>query len=462
MTAVLAATAMPHPASSAPPLNPAARGGDSASRHATREQRSAVRSEHDTLAWVDTLAITREDLLDRIELMPWPMKRRGAGMDSARVKALESLVAERLLAEQARREGLDRGNRLARTVDALRKTLVRDALYRDITRGSAEPTPAEITHAVLARTRGRASARTAGLRRVVADSLRQLSVGRRARTFMELTLEGQRATVDSVSLLLLADSLRAIMATTPRESGGAATGVGEFADLLLDHLSGSLERPLVRMADGDMTLGDCIGALRFYPFTIHAKTRRGFAAELSARLKELVEGERMAREGLRRGLASDRDVTREVDRWSTAWLAQTMMERAASSPAATEAEAYRWLAREQAEGARALRDEVYPVPQAQGNDPRPDSVGSAGRLLAEARRRATASKRADALADFIASLARRSQVRLDYTALRATTVNPDNMVTKRMIGFGGGMVAAPMLVPMWEWVGYWRSGVPRP
>jgi hypothetical protein len=31
-----------------------------------------------------------------------------------------------------------------------------------------------------------------------------------------------------------------------------------------------------------------------------------------------------------------------------------------------------------------------------------------------------------------------------------------NMFTLRMIGFGGKMNAAPLLVPQWQWVGEWK------
>jgi hypothetical protein len=31
------------------------------------------------------------------------------------------------------------------------------------------------------------------------------------------------------------------------------------------------------------------------------------------------------------------------------------------------------------------------------------------------------------------------------------------MVTKRTLGFGGGMLAAPSLTPLWDWVPIWRA-----
>jgi hypothetical protein len=63
----------------------------------------------------------------------------------------------------------------------------------------------------------------------------------------------------------------------------------------------------------------------------------------------------------------------------------------------------------------------------------------------------------------VAELAGRSRVALDYPALQRTDVLPTDMVTKRLLGFGGGMLAAPSLPPMWDWVPIWRAAqAPKP
>jgi len=31
------------------------------------------------------------------------------------------------------------------------------------------------------------------------------------------------------------------------------------------------------------------------------------------------------------------------------------------------------------------------------------------------------------------------------------------MLTRRYLGFGGGMLAAPALTPLWDWVPQWRA-----
>lgn len=84
----------------------------------------------DTLAAVGTSVITAKDFLERFELMPWPGKDRRAEHDSAKVKALRSMVAERLLAQEAAARGLGKDSTTQRQIDALERLMARDALYR--------------------------------------------------------------------------------------------------------------------------------------------------------------------------------------------------------------------------------------------------------------------------------------------------------------------------------------------
>ncbi|HTR98295.1 MAG TPA: hypothetical protein VML00_01015 [Bacteroidota bacterium] len=84
----------------------------------------------DTLAEVGTTAVTARDLIERLELMPWPEKERGGKMDSIKVKALESLVAERILALEASARGVVDDSTLRRHTKSLEHLMVRDELYK--------------------------------------------------------------------------------------------------------------------------------------------------------------------------------------------------------------------------------------------------------------------------------------------------------------------------------------------
>ncbi len=84
----------------------------------------------DTLAEVGGRAITARDLIERLELMPWPGKERQDTADSVKIKALQSIVAEQLLASEAAARGMGRDSASLRRVRSFERLLVRDELYR--------------------------------------------------------------------------------------------------------------------------------------------------------------------------------------------------------------------------------------------------------------------------------------------------------------------------------------------
>ena len=84
-------------------------------------------------------------------------------------------------------------------------------------------------------------------------------------------------------------------------------------------------------------------------------------------------------------------------------------------------------------------------------------------LLERARIDATRGLRTARVDRHVAELAARENVRMNYAALGRIPISPSNMVVKRSLGFGGGMLAAPALIPSWGWVDLWHRGqVPLP
>ncbi len=98
----------------------------------------------DTLASVGSGVVTAADLTERIDLMPFPGKDRPAEFDSLKVHALESLVAERLLAEEATVRGMGFDSVTALRLDALERAFVRDELYKKEVSAGVHASDAEI------------------------------------------------------------------------------------------------------------------------------------------------------------------------------------------------------------------------------------------------------------------------------------------------------------------------------
>jgi hypothetical protein len=88
-----------------------------------------------------------------------------------------------------------------------------------------------------------------------------------------------------------------------------------------------------------------------------------------------------------------------------------------------------------------------------GKRPAPgESLTSIDSLRTIAGRMARAEKVQRLLNRRIAELARSQSVKMYYQRLRTVDVTRQNTVTRRLIGFGGTMIAVPALVPQYLWI----------
>ncbi len=97
----------------------------------------------DTLAEIGTRVITGRDLIERIELMPWQGKDKPGRHDSAKVKALQSMVAEQLLALDASVQGFGTDSVTKRYRENVERLLVRDELFKREVRAKVTVTEEE-------------------------------------------------------------------------------------------------------------------------------------------------------------------------------------------------------------------------------------------------------------------------------------------------------------------------------
>jgi hypothetical protein len=460
----------------------------------------------DTLAWVGTRAVTAEDLVRRVELMPWP-NPEDRGADTANVRALEALVAEKLLAQEAERQGPSAAGRIGAMRGALARALTRDALYR---------------------------------REVNGDTTRAAAV-------LDRALRGRRVTVDPATFQLLCDSLRAAMAVAPSQRMGHQGRIrilSDDVDALLVSLSGRLGRTLATLPTGKLTLEDALEDLRFFDFTVRSLAPAAFARDLDAHLKVVVERDLIAAEGAREGLDRLPDVQHELVTWTDAWRASALVGRVlgdARASAHATADPLRWLAlhlpdrardlcevdveeilaptEDEAKAARAeLRsrgasafaevarshgtrkqwaardgrsgyfavranqrigyaallaptdslvgplamDGGFSVFRALGKRVRADSSATPGTraLVDGARRAAIAEIGARRVDDYVAGLAARTRVRIEPARAQAVALSTRPMLTRRALGFGGAMMAAPGMLPEWGWARVWRAAGP--
>ncbi len=109
-----------------------------------RAQGPLISLPEDTLAMVGPLPITARDLIERIQLLPWPEKENPATYDTAKAKGLYSLIAEKLFALEGRKHNLADDAKARIAIATLEQALVRDELYKREIRSKVDVSADEI------------------------------------------------------------------------------------------------------------------------------------------------------------------------------------------------------------------------------------------------------------------------------------------------------------------------------
>jgi hypothetical protein len=100
------------------------------------------------IAKVGRQTITNWEFLTRYELTPGLQRHMTGRTDEKKAELLFTLIAEKLLAQQAREAGLDRDPNLLNAVFGVERLFVRDELYRREVRGKVSVTPKELEQAM--------------------------------------------------------------------------------------------------------------------------------------------------------------------------------------------------------------------------------------------------------------------------------------------------------------------------
>lgn len=88
--------------------------------------------------------ISEREFAERFELLPGLQRHRAARLEEAKLELLYSLIAEKLMAQEARERKLDQDSIFKASYEDVRKMLARDQLYRDEVSGKVRVSSKEI------------------------------------------------------------------------------------------------------------------------------------------------------------------------------------------------------------------------------------------------------------------------------------------------------------------------------
>ena len=100
------------------------------------------------LAKAGDLFVTEKEFLQRFELLPALQRSRKSRLEESKLELLYSLIAEKLLSQEAQARGGDRDSSFLAGFDEVRKLLARDQLYRDEVRSMVNVSQVELNQGI--------------------------------------------------------------------------------------------------------------------------------------------------------------------------------------------------------------------------------------------------------------------------------------------------------------------------
>ena len=109
----------------------------------------SVQTQESVLAKAGNLFITEREFLERFELLPNQFRNRPANIEESKLLFLYSLIAEKLLAQEAETMHLDQDSLFQQAIVQIKKNLVRDQLYREQIREKVKVARTEVQKAIV-------------------------------------------------------------------------------------------------------------------------------------------------------------------------------------------------------------------------------------------------------------------------------------------------------------------------
>jgi hypothetical protein len=101
------------------------------------------------IARVGQSYISEHEFLERYELLPWQYRNRKNNVEESKLVFLYSLIAEKVLAQEALTRHIDQDSMYQQAVDGIKKMLARDQLYREEISGKVQVSKREIQKAII-------------------------------------------------------------------------------------------------------------------------------------------------------------------------------------------------------------------------------------------------------------------------------------------------------------------------
>jgi hypothetical protein len=187
-----------------------------------------------------------------------------------------------------------------------------------------------------------------------------------------------------------------------------------------------LNVPFIKFEDGSSSAKDFLYYLYYQKIELDNLSKEHIKKTLNASVRQYIEDEMVVREGIKRGLSDNREVTNGVSMWRDHYMSKLMMESFYDSVSVTESELNEYINQ---------------------NNIKIDSLHNQDLYKSQL----TLQKLNEIVTRKTIEYAKKYSFDIDDQVLNNLVPSELNTFTYKLIGFGGRIAAFPITIPMFEW-----------
>jgi hypothetical protein len=197
--------------------------------------------------------------------------------------------------------------------------------------------------------------------------------------------------------------------------------------------SSDLITPFIKIDGSFATANDFLYYLNYQQIELENLNRDQVKRKLNASVRQFIEDEMLVREGIKRGLANNRDVIKSVSMWRDYYNSQLLMESMYDSIKISEEELDKYL-------------------NSRNNSNNSNSVQIDSLLYKAAYKEQLALERLqEILTRKTIEFAEKYAFKINNQLIEKINLSELNTFTYKLIGFGGRIAAFPITIPIYDW-----------
>ena len=268
-------------------------------------------------------------------------------------------------------------------------------------------------------------------RNMVKKTLQGRKVQQVGGAYLDSLIGGKRIEADKKIFLKIFDAMYSVLSKEYQANLGDSLFYFSLSEknilrMIYSMSSSDLNTPFIKFEAGSASARDFLYYLYYQKLEFKNLSSEHIKKTLSASVRQFIEDEMVVREGIKRGLADNRDVMNGLAMWRNHYLAQLMMESFYDSAKISDNE---------------LRDYI----NTKGNDATSVEKKSVIKTQLEL------SKLQNILTEKTIEYAKKYSLQIYEQVIDNLELSELNTFTYKLIGFGGRIAAFPITIPMYEW-----------